>query len=99
MLNFLGLATHGNTKISPDKDLVAFWRTMYEQRFQNYEAVCTVLETVEPINRNWLEALIYHHDESIQFAPMAWRKFIAKCRKGIIPFISKRLSKVPTKYD
>ncbi len=33
-----------DAKISPDKDLVAFWRTMDDKRFQNYEAYFTVLE-------------------------------------------------------
>ena len=37
-VQFLGLAAPGNPKISPDKDLVAFWRTVKEKRFQNYEA-------------------------------------------------------------
>lgn len=53
-VQFLGLAAPGNPKISPDKDLVAFWRTMDGQRFQNYEAYFTVLDTQVPINREWL---------------------------------------------
>lgn len=48
-VQFLGLAAPGNPKISPDKDLVAFWRTMDDKRFQNYEAYFTVLETEKPI--------------------------------------------------
>lgn len=44
-IQFLGLAAPGNPKISPDKDLVAFWRTVKENRFQNYEAYLTVLNT------------------------------------------------------
>lgn len=51
-VQFLGLAAPGNPKISPDRDLVAFWRTMGDVRFQNYEAYFTVLDTgSQPISR------------------------------------------------
>lgn len=97
-VQFLGLAAPGNPKISPDKDLVAFWRTLDEKRFQNYEAYFTVLDTYEPINRRWLDALINDHDNSLQYAPAAWKRFIAEGRNGIMPLIAKRLPKVPDKY-
>lgn len=98
-VQFLGLAVPGNPRISPDKDLVAFWRTIDEQRFQNYEAYFTVLETPEPISRDWLTSLIYNHDESMQYAPEVWKKFITQGRNGIVPLIAKKLPKIPTKYD
>lgn len=98
-VKFLGLAAPGNPKISPDKDLVAFWRTMDEERFQNYEAYFTVLETGIPIDRKWLNALIYDHENSLQYAPDCWKNFIKKGRNGIIPLIAKKLPKVPSKYD
>ena len=81
------------------KDLVAFWRTMDDKRFQNYEAYFTVLETEKPISRKWLEALIYNHDDSLQYAPDVWKKFISEGRNGIVPLIAKKLPKIPTKYD
>jgi len=98
-VQFLGLAAPGNPKISPDKDLVAFWRTMDDKRFQNYEAYFTVLETNSPISRKWLNALIYNHEESLQYAPDVWKKFITQGRNGIIPLIAKKLPKIPSKYD
>ena len=98
-VQFLGLAAPGNPKISPDKDLVAFWRTMDGQRFQNYEAYFTVLDTQVPINREWLNALIYHHDDSLQYAPDVWKKFINQGRNGIVPLIAKKVTKIPTRYD
>ena len=71
-IQFLGLAAPGNPKISPDKDLVAFWRTLDEKRFQNYEAHFTVLNTGDtPISKEWLSALIYDHENSINLAPPA----------------------------
>ena len=97
-VQFLGLAAPGNPKISPDKDLVAFWRTLDEKRFQNYEAYFTVLDTYEPIDRKWLESLIYDHDKSLQYAPAAWKRFIAEGRNGIMPLIAKKLPKVPDRY-
>lgn len=97
-VQFLGLAAPGNPKISPDRDLVAFWRTLDESRFQNYEAYFTVLDTNEPIDRKWLDTLINDHDNSLQFAPDVWKRFIKEGRNGISPLIAKKLPKVPDKY-
>ena len=97
-VQFLGLASPGTPKLSPDKDLVAFWRTIDEKRFQNYEAYFTVLDTYEPISRKWLEALIFDHDNSLQYAPDVWKRFIENGRNGITPLIAKKLPKVPDKY-
>ncbi len=98
-VKFLGVAAPGNPKISPDHDLVAFWRSMDEERFQNYEAYFTVLETDQDISREWLNALIYDHDNSLQYAPESWRRFINKGRNGIIPLIARKLPKIPSRYD
>lgn len=98
-VKFLGIAAPGNPKISPDHDLVAFWRSMDEERFQNYEAYFTVLETTQDISREWLNALIYDHDNSLQFAPENWKHFISKGRNGIVPLIAKKLPKIPSRYD
>lgn len=98
-VKFLGLAAPGNPKISPDKDLVAFWRTMNEERFQNYEAYFTVLDTSQAINRRWLGALIYDHENSLQYAPDVWKRFISNGRNGIMPLIAKKIVSIPSKYD
>ena len=97
-VQFLGLAAPGNPRISPDRDLVAFWRTMDENRFQNYEAYFTILDTYEPIDRKWIESLIYDHDNSLQYAPSVWKRFIKEGRNGIVPLIAKKLPKVPDRY-
>lgn len=98
-VQFLGLAAPGNPRISPDRDLVAFWRTLDEKRFQNYEAYFTVLNTSAPVSREWLNALIYDHDNSMKYAPDVWKSFIHQGRNGIIPLIAKKLPKIPSKYD
>ena len=97
-VQFLGLAAPGNPKISPDRDLVAFWRTLDGKRFQNYEAYFTVLDTEEAIDRQWLDALVNNHADNLQYAPSAWLRFIHQGRNGITPLIAKKLPKVPDKY-
>ena len=97
-VQFLGLAAPGNPKLSPDKDLVAFWRTIDGKRFQNYEAYFTVLDTSIPIDRQWLDALIFDHDNCLQYAPDVWKRFVKQGRNGITALIAKKLPKVPDKY-
>ncbi len=99
-IQFLGVAVPGNPKISPDKDLVAFWRTIKEKRFQNYEAYFTILNTgKKAIPREWINALIYNHGNSLQYAPDVWKKFIREGRNGIEALKAPRIVKVPTRYD
>ncbi len=99
-VKFLGLAAPGNPKISPDKDLVAFWRTMDENRFQNYEAYFTVLNTGSvPISREWLQMLIDDHENSIDHAPDVWKKYIKKGRDGIEALKAPKILKIPSRYD
>ena len=99
-VQFLGLAAPGNPKISPAKDLVAFWRTMDENRFQNYEAYFTVLNTgSEPVPRKWLQMLIEDHENSFQYAPDVWKKYIRKGRDGIEALKAPKILKIPSKYD
>ena len=99
-VQFLGLAAPGNPKLSPDRDLVAFWRTVKEKRFQNYEAYFTVLDTGDKaIPRKWIESLIYDHDNSMQYAPEAWKRFVKYGRNGIIPLAAPRMLQVPSRYD
>lgn len=99
-VQFLGLAAPGNPTISPDKDLVAFWRTFGNNRFQNYEAYFTVLDTkTTPIKYEWLEALLNSHDDSLKLAPKAWKSFIEKGRDGIKALKAPRIFKIPTKYE
>ena len=99
-VKFLGLAAPGNPSISPDRDLVSFWRTMEGNRFQNYEAYFTILDTgEEPISRKWLNALINEPENSDIYAPEVWKEFTAKGRDGIVPLKAKRIKKQPSKFD
>ncbi|WP_273477596.1 restriction endonuclease [Faecalicoccus acidiformans] len=99
-IQFLGLAAPGNSKISPDKDLIAFWRTIDNKRFQNYEAYFTILNTGDvPISRKWIKSLIYDHKNNLKYAPDVWKKFIKEGRMGIEPLKAPRIYKFPTKYN
>ena len=99
-IQFLGLAAPGNPNLSPDKDLVAFWRTLKDKRFQNYEAYFTILDTGEqPISRKWVETLIYDNANSAQYAPDAWNQFVKKGRNGIKALKAPRLVTIPSKYN
>lgn len=99
-VQFLGLAAPGNPKISPDKDLVAFWRTVKEKRFQNYEAYFTILDTgANAIPRKWIESLIYDHDNNLQYAPEAWKRFVREGRNGIQALKAPKIFKIPSRYD
>lgn len=99
-VKFLGLAAPGNPKISPDKDLVAFWRTMGDNRFQNYEAHFTILDTgTEPVTRKWINSLIYNHDNNLEYAPSVWKEFVAKGRNGIKALRAPKIFKLPSKYE
>ena len=99
-IKFLGLAAPGNPKISPDRDLVAFWRSKKNERFQNYEAHFTILNTgAKPITKEWINSLIYDHDNNLNYAPDAWKKFIKKGRDGIDALKAPKMVKIPTKYE
>lgn len=99
-IRFLGLAAPGNPSISPDRDLVAFWRTVNGNRFQNYEAYFTILNTGDtPITRKWIEMLIYDHKNSDKYAPKVWRHFIRNGRNGIEALKAPRIISVPNKYS
>jgi hypothetical protein len=99
-IQFLGLAAPGNPKISPDRDLVAFWRTIKEKRFQNYEAYFTILDTGKtPISREWIKTLIYDHEHSLEKAPSAWKNFVKKGRNGITALKAPKVFSIPAKYN
>ena len=97
-VQFLGLAVPGNNNIPPDRDLIAFWRTMEGKRFQNYEAYFTILDTKGVgISREWIQALIYNHDESMSLAPPVWKSFVEKGRHGIKALTAPKIQEIPSK--
>lgn len=99
-VQFLGLAAPGNPTISPDKDLVAFWRSINNNRFQNYEAYFTILDTRnEVISQEWLSSLLKNHSNNLNYAPKAWKEFVSKGRNGIKALKAPRIFKIPSRYE
>lgn len=99
-MRFLGLAAPGNPSISRDHELMAFWRNINQNRFQNYEAYFTVLDTgSEPITRKWLWYLINDHEHALDYAPAAWKEFVKRGREGIRPLIAPSMKTIPDKLD
>jgi hypothetical protein len=76
---FRGLAVPGAPDLSPTDDLVAIWRTTADQRFQNYRATFTLLDTGGVIHRRWISDLVSGKSES-SHAPAAWREWIERGR-------------------
>ena len=99
-IQFLGLAALGNSNILPDRDLVAFWRSLNGQRFQNYEAYFTILDIKEKgISRDWIKSLSEDHLASIDVAPDVWKKFISQGRDGIEALKAPKIIHIPSKHD
>lgn len=67
---FLGLAVPGAAELLPGEDLVAIWRSVEGQRFQNYRARFTVLDAPS-ISRSWISSLISGSPDD-SAAPPAW---------------------------
>ncbi len=92
---FLGLAAPGALEVTPRDDLVAVWRTMGQQRFQNYRATFTVLD-VPVITRQWIDSLIAG-DPLGAGCPGPWRTFVRT--GGYVALRCERIRRWRTKAD
>ena len=70
---FRGLLVPGAAHLHENEDLVAIWKSKNNQRFQNYKATFTILDT-DTISRSWIEELIKDAD-LLTHAPDAWKKW------------------------
>lgn len=75
---FLGLAVPGALGSTSNEDLVAVWRSSRGERFQNYRALFTLLNT-STVTRAWLND-IKRGDPHTACAPKAWRDWIRRKR-------------------
>jgi hypothetical protein len=71
---FKGLAAPGFSGSPPTADLVAVWKSSEGQRFQNYRAIFTILDT-DKIKRAWIRDLVTGNALSAN-APEAWADWI-----------------------
>lgn len=74
-VRFIGLAVPGAAGVPPTEDLVAVWRHVRGQRFQNYRAIFSILD-VPRISRAWIED-VKRGDFLTPSAPQAWRTWLA----------------------
>lgn len=74
-VRFLGLAVPGAAGMPSTEDLVAVWHHARGQRFQNYRAVFTILDTAH-LSRPWLED-IRKGTPITPNAPREWLTWIA----------------------
>lgn len=73
---------------------------MNGQKFQNYEAYFTILDTKgKGISRDWIKSLSENHSASIDVAPDVWKKFISQGRDGIEALKAPKIIHVPSKHD
>lgn len=70
---FRGLLVPGAAHVRENEDLVAIWKSKNDQRFQNYRATFTILDTGS-ISRSWIDNLISERDV-LSYAPNAWIKW------------------------
>ena len=73
---------------------------MNGQRFQNYEAYFTILDTKEKgVSTGWIKSLSENHSASIDVAPDVWKKFISQGRDGIEALKAPKIIHIPSKYN
>lgn len=71
---FRGLAVPSVNGMATSEDLVAVWRSTGKQRFQNYRARFTILDS-STVSRGWITAM-QNGSESSAFHPPAWKSWI-----------------------
>ncbi|KUO74505.1 MAG: hypothetical protein APF77_18410 [Clostridia bacterium BRH_c25] len=99
-VRFLGLAAPGSLYLQKDKQLIAIWRTKGSERFQNYEAHFTILDTAgQPISKKWLTAIKHNDPEALNLAPDAWKIYIEKGINGLIPLKAPKIKSYRTKEE
>ena len=73
---FRGLAVPGCQGLNQTEDLVAIWKTMGKERFQNYRATFTILD-IPLVKREWINDLVEGKPFSASCPPV-WKNWINK---------------------
>jgi hypothetical protein len=73
-VKFLGLAAPGGPNVTPRDDLVAVWKTLGDQRFQNYRATFTILNE-QVVSRTWIGEILAGNQLGAD-CPPAWRAWV-----------------------
>lgn len=69
-VRFLGLAVPGASDLDASEELIAIWRNIKGERFQNYRAHFTVIDAAR-ISREWIDSIINGAPDH-SLAPQAW---------------------------
>jgi hypothetical protein len=94
-VKFLGLAAPGAREVTPRDDLVAVWKTLHDQRFQNYRAIFTVLDT-PIIFREWIDEVLRGNPLGAA-CPPAWRGWV---ETGVYkPLVAERIRRWRTRSE
>lgn len=94
-VRFLGLAVPGASDLDASEELVAIWRSVAGQRFQNYRARFTVLNEAR-MSRAWIDSIIAGRpDDSL--APDAWRNWKRTGRRA--PLMAARTLEYRTRAE
>ncbi|WP_222319912.1 restriction endonuclease [Rhizobium leguminosarum] len=72
-VRFLGLAVPGASDLDASEELVAIWRNVKNERFQNYRSRFTVLDAAV-ISRKWIDSIIAGQSDH-SHAPPAWLRW------------------------
>jgi Restriction endonuclease AspBHI N-terminal/Restriction endonuclease len=79
---FRGLAVPGSPQLNPYEDLVAIWKTTRGERFQNYRATFSILESAS-VSRTWISDLT-NSNPATSNAPTAWLDWMATGRYAVL---------------
>jgi hypothetical protein len=77
-IRFRGLAVPGSLMLDRDDEIAAIWRSENHQRFQNYRARFTVLDT-PLVTRAWIRDVIAGQSLSAN-APESWTRWVRSLR-------------------
>jgi hypothetical protein len=78
-VKFRGLAVPGEAGVSPTESLVAIWRMSGDNRFQNYRATFSILDTRPLIDRVWVDSICAGATSAIaDLAPKPWRDWLER---------------------
>ncbi len=86
-VKFLGLAAPGSPNVPPGDDLVAVWRSVRGERFQNYKATFTILDEA-CIPREWISEVLAGTFLG-KSCPAAWKRWVAD--RKYLPLISEQM--------
>lgn len=97
-IKFLGLAVPEDYYLGKDYSLKAIWRTSKGDRFINYEAHFTILNT-KSINIQWLNCLANNDPLNEKFAPEAWIKYVKRGLTEDIILKAPKTKEYRTKFE